>query len=54
MVGRWQVNPHHQDLVTAALTGQARRQQPQLPRALHGRGATTNLKLGEDTADVGC
>jgi hypothetical protein len=53
IVERWQVNPHHQDLVTAGLTGQARRQEPQLSRALYRRGAITGLELGVDVADVG-
>jgi len=51
IVGRWQVNPHHQDQVTVLPRG-ARRQQPQLSRALHRRGAITGLKLGVDVPDM--
>ena len=52
MVERWQVNPHHQDQVTAVLTRKACRQQPQFPGALHRRGAITGVELGVDVADV--
>jgi hypothetical protein len=47
MVERRQVNPHHQDQVSAALTGQACRQQPQLPRALHGQERSRAWSLAE-------
>ena len=46
------MKPHHRDQVTAGLTRAADRQQPQLPCALHGRGAVTDPELGVDAAEV--
>lgn len=47
-----QVIAHHGYEVTPGLTCAAGRQQPQFPRAPHGRGAVTDLELGVDAAQV--
>ena len=53
MVEGGQVTPYRQDPVTAGLARPAgRRQQPQLPRAPHGRGPVTDLKLGVDADGI--
>jgi hypothetical protein len=46
MVTGCQVTPHHRDPVTVGLAGAASGQQPQLPCALHRRGAVTDLEFG--------
>ncbi len=53
MVRGGRVNRHHRDPVTTGLTRAADRQQLHFPRALHGRGAVTGLKLGVDVPDMG-
>jgi hypothetical protein len=53
MVTGGQVRSHHQDPVTAGLPRAAGRgQQPQVPRALHGRGPVPDTELGVDAADM--